>query len=808
VVEPGIVLDVLNRRLAPHGLAFGPEPATHYNCTIGGMIGNNSCGATAQRTGKVVDNVERLDVLLHDGTRFWCGRTSEKDYARIVRGGGRRGEVYRQLRALRDDHLGRIRTGFPRIPRRVSGYNLDSLLPENGFDVAAALVGSESTLVTVLRAELRLVPVVTHHTLVVLGYPSIDQAADAVPAVVEHGPIALEGMDDKLIGFQRLKHMNAEALRLLPEGGGWLLVQFGGTTKEEADRRARALVDAADGEGPTAAVLHDPDRQNELWTVRESGLGATAHVPGQPETFPGWEDSAVAPDCLGDYLRDLHALYREFGYETASVYGHFGQGCVHSRIPFDLYDAEGVSAYRRFLERAAELVTRHGGSLSGEHGDGQQRGELLTTMFGNELVGAFRRFKAVFDPDGLMNPGKVVDPAPLDENLRLGASWEPTPSHGLHFAFPHDEGSFVKAANRCVGVGKCRRHDHSGATVMCPSYQVTREEEHSTRGRARLLFEMLDGHRDGPLTDGWRSDAVLEALDLCLACKGCKADCPGGRHGDLQGRVPVPLLEGQAAPAGGLCHGVSARDGASRGPAAAGAGAQRADPGPGPGPSGHYGRRGGSAARGAAVRRDDAPAVVRDPRARGRRQARRGAAVAGHLHQPLPPARRPGRGRGARGRRVAGADPAARAVLRPDLDLHRAARRRPRGAAPDRRRHGQARTRRWPGGRAGAQLYRGLPIRPGRTDARRPRRPAAARPHRHARRAAARAHGRLVATAPGAAGARAGPLPPPRRHALRDGSRAAARHGRRGGAAGIRLLRARRQLRVPARALRGQPGLC
>ena len=379
-----------------------------------------------------------------------------------------------------------------------------------------------------LRAELRLVPVVPCRTLVVLGYPSVDAAADAVPDVVAHAPIALEGLDDRLIGFERLKHMNAAALDLLPEGRGWLLAQFGGETKEEADKAAHGLLDALGdgGSAPSATVYTDPDREKELWTVRESGLGATAHVPGAAETFPGWEDAAVAPERLGDYLRDLRALYDEFGYGQASVYGHFGQGCVHSRIPFDLYGPEGVAAYRRFLERAAKLVTRYGGSLSGEHGDGQQRGELLTTMFGEELVAAFRRFKAVFDPDGLMNPGKVVDPAPLDADLRLGADWHPTPSHGLHFSYPADDGSFVKAANRCVGVGKCRQHDHSGATVMCPSYQVTHEEKHATRGRARLLFEMLDGHGDGPVRDGWRSDAVFEALDLCLACKGCKSDCP------------------------------------------------------------------------------------------------------------------------------------------------------------------------------------------------------------------------------------------------------------------------------------------
>ncbi len=528
VVEPGIVLDVLNRQLEPTGLRYGPEPATHYNCTIGGMIGNNSCGATAQRTGKVVDNVARLEVLLHDGTRFWCGPTSDEEYASIAGQGDRQAEIYRGLRRLRDAYLGQIRTGYPKIPRRVSGYNLDSLLPEKGFDVAGALVGSESTLVTVLHAELTLVPVVRHRSLVVLGYPSVADAADAVPAVLPHDPIALEGLDDKLIGFERDKGMNSAALELLPPGSGWLMVQFGGDTQERADGAAQHLIESLrDSESaPQHAFFDDPARERELWTVRESGLGATAHVPHKPDTWPGWEDSAVAPERLGDYLRDLDGLYRQYGYTQASLYGHFGQGCVHTRIPFDLRHEEGIAQYRRFLNDAADLVTAYGGSLSGEHGDGQQRGELLPKMFGPELMRAFGQLKSIFDPDNLMNPGKVVDPYPFDTHLRLGADWIPDQDSTLHFSYPNDGGSFVKAASRCVGVGKCRQHTTDGGTVMCPSFQVLHEEEHATRGRARLLFEMLNGHGDGPITDGWRSQDVHDALDLCLACKGCKKDCP------------------------------------------------------------------------------------------------------------------------------------------------------------------------------------------------------------------------------------------------------------------------------------------
>ncbi|MEU9647468.1 FAD-binding and (Fe-S)-binding domain-containing protein [Streptomyces sp. NPDC048110] len=530
VVQPGIVLDDLNRQLAPYGLRYGPEPATHPNCTIGGMIGNNSCGATAQAHGKVVDNIARLEVLLYDGTRFWCGETDDEEYAEIERQGDLRATVYRRLRALRDTYGDEVRRRFPDIPRRVSGYNLDSLLPEYGFDVAGLLVGSESTLVTVLRAELELVPVVKERSLLVLGFDSIDKAADAVPEILPHEPIALEGVDARLVRDERIKHLNERALAEMPGGNAYLMVQFGGDTVEEADARAHRMLEAVHRSEHDAdcAFLDDPGHEQDLWQVREAGLGATAHIPGRPDTFEGWEDSAVSPDRLGDYLRRLRALFEEFGYLSdtgPSLYGHFGQGCVHTRIPFDLYTADGVATYRRFVERAADLVVEFGGSLSGEHGDGQSRGELLSRMFGDRLVEAFGRLKAVFDPLDRMNPGKIVAPYGLDENLRLGSGWAPFEPRDLHFGFPHDGGSFSQAANRCVGVGKCRQHTSDG-TVMCPSYQVTREEEHSTRGRARLLFEMLDGHGDAAIRDGWRSEAVKDALDLCLACKGCKKDCP------------------------------------------------------------------------------------------------------------------------------------------------------------------------------------------------------------------------------------------------------------------------------------------
>jgi FAD/FMN-containing dehydrogenase/Fe-S oxidoreductase len=523
LVEPGIVLDTLNELLAPIGLEFGPRPSTHENCAIGGMIGNNSCGSTAQRSGKVVDNIAEMEVLLYDGTRMWVGETTDEQYAEIQRRGGRQAEIYRQLRTLRDEYLAEIRTRYPRMPRRVSGYNLDSLLPEKNFHVAQALVGSEGTLVTVLRARLKLVPVMPATSLVFLSYPDVAAAADDVPRVLRYEPVALEGIDDKLINFQTRKHMHPAALHELPERGAWLMIEMGGDTRQEADAAAERMINALRDGGPGVHRFDDEAVEQEMWALRESGLGATARIPDEPDTWEGWEDSAVPPERLGDYLRDLDRLLRDYGFEQASLYGHFGQGCIHTRIPFQLTTAEGVRQFRSFVERAADLVLSYGGSFSGEHGDGQARGELLPKMFGDRLIRAFGQFKAIFDPDDRMNPGKLVAPSPLDAHLRLGVDY----NHGgweTHFHYPEDSGSFGRAVLRCVGVGRCRR-EHGG--VMCPSYMVTREEEHATRGRARLLFEMLDGTaRGGTIADGWRSTAVRDALDLCLACKGCKADCP------------------------------------------------------------------------------------------------------------------------------------------------------------------------------------------------------------------------------------------------------------------------------------------
>jgi FAD/FMN-containing dehydrogenase/Fe-S oxidoreductase len=519
-VQPGLILDHLRAAAGEHGLTFGPDPATHSRCTLGGMIGNNSCGVHSVMAGMTADNIESLDIVTYDGVQLRVGPTSDDELESIIRAGGRRGDIYGRLKQLRDRYAEQIRTGYPHIPRRVSGYNLDQLLPENGFNVARALVGTEGTCVTVLEATARLVTNPAKRALVILGYPDVYQSADHVPEVLNSKPIGLEGFDDRMIDDMDKIGLYPSGVALLPEGHGWLLVEFGGDSVDEAEANAQVLLDAlkAKSNAPSMKLMHDPAETEKIWKVREAALAATAHVPGEAAAWPGWEDSAVPPQKLGGYLRDLRQLLDDYDY-TASFYGHFGQGCIHMRIDFDLLTQAGIDKYQRFMESAADLVLGYGGSLSGEHGDGQSRAELLPKMFGPDLIEAFREFKAIWDPTNKMNPGKVVEPNPMRSNLRLGTGYHPTEPK-THFSFIDDNSSFAQATRRCVGVGACRRTDGG---VMCPSFMVTREEEHSTRGRARLLFEMLEGEE---IDRGWRDENVKEALDLCLACKGCKGDCP------------------------------------------------------------------------------------------------------------------------------------------------------------------------------------------------------------------------------------------------------------------------------------------
>jgi len=521
-VQPGVILDHLRAAAEKHQLTFAPDPATHNRCTLGGMIGNNSCGVHSVMAGKTDDNIDELEILTYDGLRMKVGQTSSDELERNIAEGGRRGEIYAKLGAIASTYGDLVRQRYPNIPRRVSGYNLNYLLPEHGFHVARSLVGSEGTCVTVLEATCRLVESPPQRVLLVVAYPDIYQCADRVPDIMAHKPIGLEGVDDLLVEYTRRKGINSEGLGLLPQGGGWLFVEFGANTLPEAEAQARGLMQAL-GRGPTPPnmrLFNDRQQARKVWDVRESSLGVISHVPGEPLSWEGWEDSAVAPERLGKYLRDLRKLMDGYGYRGV-LYGHFGHACVHTRINFDLETGEGIRKYRQFVEEAADLVVSYGGSLSGEHGDGQSRAELLPKMFGTELVQAFREFKAIWDPQWKMNPGKVVEPYRLDENLRLGSDYRPWQPE-THFRFPEDHGSLARATLRCVGVGKCRQYDGG---VMCPSFRVTREEEHSTRGRAHLLWEMTKGEI---IRDRWRDERIKQSLDLCLSCKGCKSDCPVG----------------------------------------------------------------------------------------------------------------------------------------------------------------------------------------------------------------------------------------------------------------------------------------
>lgn len=361
IVEPGCVLDFLREAAEEHHLTFGPDPSTHDHNTLGGMIGNNSCGVHSIMAGRTVDNVHALDILTYDGLRLRVGPTPEDELEAIIRQGGRRGEIYAGLKALRDAYADQIRVRYPRIPRRVSGYNLDELLPEKGFHVARALVGTEGTCAVILQAELQLVPSPPKRSLLVLGYPDVYQAGDQVPEILEHHPIGLEGIDDLLVDYMKKINLHPQNLKLLPDGGGWLLVEFGAETKEEADAQARSLMDSLkkQGSAPTMKLFDNPGEEQLLWKVRASGLGATAHVPGQKITWEGWEDAAVPPAKVGPYLRDFRKLLEKYGYGCA-LYGHFGDGCIHVRIDFELSTTQGIEIYKRFTNDAADLVIGYG----------------------------------------------------------------------------------------------------------------------------------------------------------------------------------------------------------------------------------------------------------------------------------------------------------------------------------------------------------------------------------------------------------------------------------------------------------------
>ncbi|SFL05269.1 FAD-binding and (Fe-S)-binding domain-containing protein [Geodermatophilus ruber] len=522
-VDPGVVQAALQAAAQPHGLRFGPDPSTHNRCTVGGMIGNNACGSRALGYGRTSDNVVGLDVTTGAGDRLTLTSptasvaTRAQDPAATVATGA--AGVLGELQRLVAGELALLRTEFGRFGRQVSGYSLEHLLPERGFDVAKALVGSEGTLVLVRGATVRLVADAPHRGLVVLGYPSMADAADATPTLLRHRPTACEGLDQRIV--QRLRDVPAAVVPDLPRGEGWLIVELTGASAAEVADAAQKVV--ADAGALDTLVVTDPADAAAIWRIREDGAGLAARTSDGRPAHAGWEDAAVPVEHLGAYLRGFEALLTEHGLQGVP-YGHFGDGCVHVRIdfPFGRGEDRGRGAYRAFVTDAAALVARFGGSISGEHGDGRARSELLPHMYSPEALGLFERVKGLFDPGDLLNPGVLVHPARIDDDIRVAAA--PRLTEGLALAYRHDGGDFSAAVHRCTGVGKCRADLGSGG-VMCPSWPATREEKDTTRGRARVLQEMLAP--GGPVRD-WRSPEVHAALDLCLSCKGCSRDCPTG----------------------------------------------------------------------------------------------------------------------------------------------------------------------------------------------------------------------------------------------------------------------------------------
>ncbi|MDN5841806.1 MAG: FAD-binding oxidoreductase, partial [Corynebacterium casei] len=509
-VEPGVVCDALRDAVAEHGLTYGPDPSTHSRCTIGGMVANNACGSHSVAYGTAAENLVSVTIMLANGEEVTFGSNGVSDEG-----------IDKQLHQLVDAHANLIDAELGRFPRQVSGYGLHYLLDKHGFDAAKAIAGTEGTVGVITKMTVKLVEVPKVKALAVLAFETVYDAASAAARLRLPGVATIEGMGGDLLDALRSKRGQEKAGGNLPgnrkgiPAGGWLYCEVGGDSLEEAEALAETV--AAFVATVDSVVVSNPQEMRELWRIREASAGVVTRLPDGGEAWPNWEDSAVPPENLADYLRDLYALMDKYSLRGIP-FGHFGEGCVHVRISFDFGSEEGIEIFNKFMNEAAELVSSYDGSLSGEHGDGRARSALLDRMYSEEMRALFKQFKNILDPDCLFNPGVLVDPDEVTEGLRMAPgqrTFELTPVH----KFSHDRGSMVNAVNRCVGVSACRSEENS----MCPSFQITGDEVHSTRGRARLLSEMFRGES---VADGYKSEEVLEALDLCLSCKACASECP------------------------------------------------------------------------------------------------------------------------------------------------------------------------------------------------------------------------------------------------------------------------------------------
>ncbi len=519
-VQPGIILDELNRQIRPSGRLFTPDPSTSNRGTVGGAIGNNSCGAHSIIWGKTVDNVNELDVILADGSTAKFGPCSAESLTGAARGASPVDHIVRRLSKLGESCRDEVEARFPKIMRRVGGYNLDELAGPGPLDLARFAVGSEGTLVTVTSAVLKTVPVPKVRGLAVVHFASLHESMEATVAALELEPAAVEHIGSMILSTVRSNLAYSRLMDFVEgEPDSLLAVEFVGDTEAEVAARIDRLEQrfARSGLGYAVVRMMSPRDQARVWDVRKAGLGLMMNVPGEAKPLAFVEDTAVAPEVLPEYVRRFDEIVRDHNTE-AGYYGHASVGCLHIRPLVDLKLQEGVDRMVSIATAVSDLVLEFGGAMSAEHGDGLVRSVWNEKMFGPQLYEAFREVKRIFDPDGIMNPGKIVDPPSMTENLRISPAYKPlhVPT-GLNFG---TENGFAGAIERCNGQGACRKLS-SGS--MCPSYMATMEEEHSTRGRANALRAVISG---GLPPDALTSRRLYDVLDLCLECKACKAECP------------------------------------------------------------------------------------------------------------------------------------------------------------------------------------------------------------------------------------------------------------------------------------------